>query len=354
MKIKTVRLFTAATLFSLLAPFANAATFNTLSGEAPIVVAHRGASGYLPEETLGGYELALQMGADYIEPDVQMTKDGELVAIHDATLTRTTNVASLFAPRNGGYAVKDFTLEEIKTLTVVPTGALSNADSTYPGFTPSMADPYKVPTLAEVLDLLTEWNTANGTSVGVYPESKTPYNSAQNQKIVQTLVEKGYTSAEDKVILQSFVYASIVEMGEALEANGAEAQLAQLGGVQMVNGVYGVTGTDGFHTLEQIAAVADGVGVSYTGITEAFIAAAHELGLVVHAYTFRPLSEEQAFALIQPMIDWGLDGFFTDYTNFGRAVVDANIVAPVPVPAALPLLLAGLGGLAVLRRRKAA
>lgn len=354
MKIKTVRLYAAATLFSLLAPIANAATFNTLSGEAPIVVAHRGASGYLPEETLGGYELALKMGADYIEPDVQITKDGELVAMHDATLTRTTNVTSMFAPRNGGYAVKDFTLEEIKTLTVKPTGALSNADSTYPGFTPSMADPYKVPTLSEVLDLLTDWNETNGTSVGIYPESKTPYNSPQNQKIVATLVEKGYTAPEDKVILQSFVRESLIEMSAALDANGASALLAQLGSVRMVDGVYGVTGTDGFFSLADIALIADGVGVSYTGITEAFITAAHDLGLVVHAYTFRPLSEEAAFDLIQPMLDWGLDGFFTDYTDFGRTVVDANIPAPVPVPAALPLLLAGLGSLAVLRRRKAA
>lgn len=329
-----------------------ATTWNTLTGEAPIVVAHRGASGYLPEETLGGYELALKMGADYIEPDVQMTADGELVAMHDSTLNRTTNVAALFAPRNGGYKVSDFTLEEIKTLTVKPTGALSSPDSTYPGFTPSMADAYKVPTLNEVLDLLTAYNAANGTKVGIYPESKTPYNSAQNQAIVATLKAKGYDAADDKVILQSFVRESVVEMGQALGEQGVEAVLAQLGSVRLVDSVYGVAGTDGFFTLAEIAEVADGVGVSYTGITEAFITAAHDLGLLVHAYTFRPLNEEAAFAMIQPMLDWGLDGFFTDYTDFGRLVVDANAVSAVPVPAALPLLGAGLGGLALLRRRK--
>lgn len=338
----------------LAAPAVQAATWNTLHGDAPIVVAHRGASGYLPEETLGGYELALKLGADYIEPDVQMTADGALVAIHDATLNRTTNVADLFAARNGGYKVSDFTLEEIRTLTVKPTGALSAPDSTYPGFIPVSANPYRVPTLGEVLDLLTAWNAENGTSVGIYPESKTPYNSAQNQAIVATLKAKGYDAPEDKVILQSFVRESIVEMGAAMAEQGVDAVLAQLGAVRTVDGVFGVAGTDGFFSLEEIARVADGVGVSYGGITESFIAAAHDLGLVVHAYTFRPLDADAAFALIQPMLDWGLDGFFTDYTDFGRLVVDANAPAAVPVPAALPLMMAGLGGLALIRRRKSA
>ena len=100
----------------------------------PQVIAHRGASGYLPEHTLAGYELAVRMGSDYIEPDLQLTRDNQLVAMHDDTLQRTTNVASLFAQRNGAYRVADFTLAEIKTLTVQPANA--TAKTTYPGFTP--------------------------------------------------------------------------------------------------------------------------------------------------------------------------------------------------------------------------
>lgn len=337
-----------------LSPAAQAATWNTLTGEAPIVVAHRGASGYLPEETLGSYELAIKLGADYIEPDVQMTSDGHLVAMHDTTLNRTTNVADLFAPRNGRYNVSDFTLAEIKQLTVKPTGLLSRPDSTYPGFTPSMADPYKVPTLEEVLVFLKDYNTANGASVGIYPESKHPFDSEKNARIIAALKDNGFTTAADKVILQSFAHESVVDLTSLLDTNGMEAEVAQLGSVRLQDGVYGVMGSDGFRTLEQLAGVADGVGVSYGGITEAFIQAAHGLGLKVHAYTFRPLTEEDAFAMIQPMLDWGLDGFFTDYTDFGRTVVDAQQPAPVPLPAAAPLLLAGLGGLALLRRRKAA
>ena len=79
---------------------AHAATFATLSGQPPKVIAHRGASGWLPEHTLGGYELAIRMGADIVEPDVQLTADGFLVAMHDTTLTRTTDVETLeFNPR---------------------------------------------------------------------------------------------------------------------------------------------------------------------------------------------------------------------------------------------------------------
>ncbi|WP_295048835.1 glycerophosphodiester phosphodiesterase family protein [uncultured Paracoccus sp.] len=351
LRLAAVAAFSA---FAALAPAADAASYNTLTGEAPIVVAHRGASGYLPEETLGSYELAIKLGADYIEPDVQLTSDGQLVAMHDTTLTRTTNAAQVFAPRNGGYRVKDFTLAEIKQLTVKPTGALSGDKSPHADFTPSMADPYKVPTLDEVLTYLKDHNAANGTSVGIYPEAKAPFDAGKEQKIIDSLKAHGFTTAADKVILQSFAFQSVANLTGLLETNGMVAEVAQLGAVRLENGVYGVNGSDGFNTLETLAGVATGVGVSYTGITEAFIDAAHGLGLKVHAYTFRPLSEEAAFAMIEPMLNWGLDGFFTDYTDFGRTVVDAQAPAPVPLPAAAPLLLAGLGGLALLRRRRKA
>lgn len=143
-------LLAAAFVFGAVAVSADG--FSTLDGDAPLVIAHRGASAYLPEHTLAGYELAIRMGADIVEPDVQLTSDGALVAMHDTELTHTTDVVSVFAPRNGGDKVSDFTLAEIRTLTVMPT---SPASTGHPGFTPSGPDAFKVPTLREVLDLVT-------------------------------------------------------------------------------------------------------------------------------------------------------------------------------------------------------
>ncbi len=140
--------FVTATAFVvMMAAAAPAYALPTLSGDAPIVIAHRGASGYLPEHTLAAYELAIKMGAAYIEPDLQLTKDGQLVAMHDTTLNRTTNVETVLGMRNGGYRVSDYTLAEIKTLTVEPVGTSQN---TYPGFTPTSADPLRETVLARL------------------------------------------------------------------------------------------------------------------------------------------------------------------------------------------------------------
>lgn len=328
--------------------------FATLSGEAPILIAHRGASGYLPEHTLASYELGIQMGADYIEPDLQMTADGQVVVMHDATLTRSTDVEAKFAARNGGYAVKDFTLAEIKTLTAEPTRTATNE---YPGFSSSHA--FTVPTFEEVLVWLDDYNATNGTDIGVYPESKAPYNAALNQAIATTLKAKGYDEAADKVILQSFSFESAKELAELTDSMMVDAVIAQLGSATLLDGVFGIVNAGEFRSLTDLAAYVDGLGVSLSSpaLSAEFISAAHDLGLVVHAWTFRATTSEEAFAQMQPLIDAGLDGIFTDYPDLGREVIDANMPAPVPLPAALPLLLAGLAGLAGasrLKRRKAA
>ena len=168
-----------------------------VQGTQPLVIAHRGASGYLPEHTLAGYELAIKMGADYIEPDLQLTKDGYLVAMHDTTLNRTTDVASKLGTRNGGYKVSDYTLAEIKQLTVKPTGT---AKTSYPGFTPSSTDPLRVPTFDEVLALAQSQSAKTGRTVGIYPEAK----------IADPLIRKARVSHEAKsdVIAETITHAA--------------------------------------------------------------------------------------------------------------------------------------------------
>ncbi len=223
---------------------------------APLVIAHRGASGYLPEHTLAGYELAIQLKADYIEPDLQFTKDGVLVAIHDDTLNRTTDVATLFTARNGGYKVADFTLAEIKTLTVRPTGT---ASTTYAGYTPSMSEPFRVPTFDEFLAFARKHPT-----VGIYPEAKQA-DAAMEDGILASLKAAGYTAPGSKAFIQSFSDVTVRSLKVKQNAQGISVPLVLLGAAVMEDGVakMGVIGSAGITklTLADVASFANGIGV---------------------------------------------------------------------------------------------
>ncbi|TCM79263.1 glycerophosphodiester phosphodiesterase family protein [Rhodovulum steppense] len=341
----------AALALAMIAPAQAATVYNTLSGEAPLVIAHRGASGHLPEHTLAAYELAIKMGAQVVEPDLQLTADGVLVAIHDATLTRTTNVADLFEPRNGGYLVSDFTLAEIKSLTALPT---RTASTSYPDYTPSMADPFKVPTFQEVMDLVNAHNAATGAQIGIYPESKTPNRFSLNAKIVEEMKANGFDGSVPNTFIQTFSHEGAQQLAVMQDLLGMTNGIAALGYVLKTGDAYGVydatTGT--ISSLDYLAGFATGVGVNLGYDLDAgFIAAAHALGLAVHGWTFRPTTLEAAEDQFLPWIAAGMDGFFTDYPDLAVAVLDGLNPAPVPLPAGLPLLAAGLGALVVVRRR---
>jgi len=347
---------TGAALAVALATPSLAATYNTLSGEAPVVIAHRGASGYLPEHTLAGYELAIKLGADIVEPDLQTTADGYLVAMHDSTLNRTTNVETLLGMRNGGYKVSDYTLAEIKQLTVEPYA--STASTTYPGYTPSMADPFKVPTFQEVLAFVNAHNTASGEKIGVYPEAKTPNSTAMNQQILNELQAAGFTKPEDGAILQTFSHAGAAELAALQDAMGMDNTIAALGYAVSTGAgfaLYDATTGDS-NLLSDLALFADGLGVSLGSpdLSADFIAAAHDLGLVVHGWSFSKSDRDAAYAEYEKWVDAGIDGIFTNYTDLAVDYLHERDVSAVPLPAGLPLLVAGLGGLALLRRRRAA
>ena len=320
---------------------AGADTLNTLNGQAPLVIAHRGASGYLPEHTLAGYELAVKLGADYIEPDLQLTKDGYLVAMHDTTLNRTTDVATVLGRRNNGYAVSDYTLAEIKQLTVLPTGT---GKTSYPGFTPSSPDAMRVPTFDEVIRLAQAQSALSGRTVGIYPEAKIA-DPMMEDKILSTLQAFGYGKSTDKVFIQSFSLDTLKSIRDKQNQLGMTIREVFLGNSATAS-------------FADIARSVNGIGPSITAggasaVTEAYIQAAHAAGLLVHGYTFAQPDPTLAAAQFDKYFGWGMDGVFTNYTDLGVTARN-TLMAAVPEPGTYALMMAG--GVALLawtRRRRA-
>ncbi|RYF26523.1 MAG: hypothetical protein EOO33_06910 [Comamonadaceae bacterium] len=295
----------------------------------PQVIAHRGASGYLPEHTLGGYELAIRMGADFIEPDLQITRDGQLVAMHDDTLNRTTNIATLFAQRNGAYKVSDFTLAEIKTLTVVPT---STGKTSYPGFTPSAASPFNVPTFQEVVDFAKKQSTVAGREVGLYPEAKQA-DPVMEDGILKTLSANGFNGGS-KVFIQSFSDATVRSLRTKQIAQNNKMPLVLLGvATKAADGTprMGVTGGSSVRllTLKEVAGFAEGVGVLINNdtyaISKGFIDEAHAAGLQVHGWTFAQVDPTLAAADFRKYLDMGMDGVFANYPDLAVTARNAFV-----------------------------
>ena len=295
----------------------------------PLVIAHRGASGYLPEHTLAGYELAIKMGADFIEPDLQISKDGALVAMHDDTLQRTTNIASLFAQRNSGYKVADFTLAEIKTLTVLPTGT---GKTSYPGFTPSAADPFKVPTFQEVVGFALAQSGTTGRRVGLYPEAKQA-DPVMEDGILKTLAQNNY-GPTSKVFIQSFSDVTLRSLRVKETAQNNKMPLIQLGvavtgkdGVASVGVISGASVT--VLTLKDVASFSEGVGLVINTaaypITKDYITQVHAAGLKVHGWTFAQADATLSAAEYRKYLDMGMDGMFANYPDLGVAARDAFV-----------------------------
>lgn len=275
----------------------------TRDGAAPLVIAHRGASGYLPEHTLAAYELAVRMGADCIEPDLHLTRDGQLVAMHDATLERTTDAATRFAARNGGWRVADFSLEEIRQLAMRPQGsaALSVA-----GFQPSAAHPLRVPTLEEIILLARRLEAEGARAIGLYPEAKQPGPRLASH-LLNVLSAAGYVGS-DKVFLQSFDLDTVRNLGRRQHALGLSYRVVLLSG--SANRLLAMD-------LAHIAGFASGVGINIRGegMSRSFIEMAHAAGLTVHGYTFNEARAATALPEYRKFMGWGMDGVFSNYPD---------------------------------------
>jgi glycerophosphoryl diester phosphodiesterase len=369
----------------------NLVNLNTLDGKPPIVIGHRGASGELPEHTLEAYKLAIERGADFIEPDLVSTKDGVLIARHEPTLGGTTDVASRpeFADRkrNGTvdgvlyeneFFASDFTLAEIKTLrAIMPQGFR----------TQSFNGVFEIPTLQEVIELVQQVEKDTGKTIGIYPETKHPtyHDSLElslEEPLLATLEATGFTDPS-RIFIQSFEVANLkelhtktdlplVQLLDAYDVDYATGELLY----QDVNArpydfaVAGDTRTYGdLQTpagLAEIATYADGIGpwkrmivslknvdANSDGIADDLnkdgvindvdrvtlaptnlVKDAHTAGLLVHPYTFRNegrflASDYQGNPAkeFEQFINLGVDGYFTDFPGTGDLVRD-QITSP--------------------------
>jgi glycerophosphoryl diester phosphodiesterase len=353
--------------------------FKTLANVQPLVIAHRGASGALPEETLEAYARAIDLGADVVEPDLISTKDGILIARHDPNLDFSTDVAKRpeFASRKKtttvdgetqtGWFASDFTLAEIKTMGALITD--SERDQSNNG-------KFKVITFQELIDLVKTRSTQLGRTIAVYPETKNPsYHRALGlpleDKLIAAITAAGWNNKTSPVYVQSFEPSSLKEM----KTKGLQAKLIQLidaddydlktgkltyaapydrpydwtlsGDTRLFSAMVTPAG------LAEIKTYADGIGpwkpyiVPVKGALDAagnlrdvngdgkvnyndassqppttLIADAHKAGLFVHAYTFRDEQRRLAFNYNKdPKAEYlqfyrlGLDGVFSDFPD---------------------------------------
>ncbi|MEZ0494750.1 glycerophosphodiester phosphodiesterase [Sphingomonas sp. IW22] len=324
------------------------------AGQAqPIVIAHRGASGERPEHTLAAYDRAIEVGADFIEPDLVLTKDDVLVARHENDITDTTDVATRaeFTDRRAtkvidgqshtGWFTEDFTLAELKTL---------RAKERLPQLRPQNAEydgRFEIPTLAEVIALAKRRSTETGRTIGIYPETKHPSYFASigkpmEKRLVEQLHAAGWDSPEAPVFIQSFEVNNLKALRRMTRLRLIQLMVGAGAPVDGAVPSYAAMLTpDG---LRAIAAYADGIGpekrltVDDDGTPTGLVTAAHAAGLQVHPWTIRaenvflplgdrvgtdPRARGRVHDEIARQIAAGVDGFFTDFPYDGVAARDA-------------------------------
>ena len=264
------------------------------------VIAHRGASGYLPEHTLPGYALGYGQGADWIEPDVVLTGNGVPIALHDRTLGRTTDVATHFPGRgreDGQYYAADFTYGQIARLRVVEP-----RPNRYPHRT------FRVPRLEDVLQLVHGLNRTTGRNVGVYPELKHP----DLQPGLADAVLAVLNAYEVPVRIQSFDAHVLAN----LDTDYPRVQLVRNAAQTDDSG------------LDEIATYAVGIGVSTFALADdaTLVARAHERGLSVHVFTLRADDERREGSFADEVVDLAaqeIDGVFTDHPDKALAALES-------------------------------
>jgi glycerophosphoryl diester phosphodiesterase len=330
-----------------------------LNAQTPIVIAHRGASGYRPEHTIEAYRLAIEMGADFIEPDLVSTRDGVLVVRHENEIGGTTDVAAHpeFAARRTtktvdgkpvtGWFTEDFTLAELRTL---------RARERLPQLRPESAaydGRFAIATLDEVIALARAESAARGRTIGIYPETKHPsyFDSIGlplEPGLLEALRRAGWTDAESPVFIQSFETENLrmlrgrtgVRLVLLMEDTGAPYDLVRRGDPRSYADLATPAG------LAEIATYADAIGPGKArviprgadgrlGAPSSLVADAHAAGLLVHPWTFRaenyflpaglqsgdpadaafPRRHGDLRAEVAAFLAAGVDGVFADYPD---------------------------------------
>ena len=314
----------------------------------PLVIAHRGASGYLPEHTLAAKVYAHALGADFLEQDIVLTKDDVPVVLHDIYLDTVTDVAKRFPDRkraDGRYYALDLTLAELKQLRAAERFNAKTGAPVYAQRYPSGAAPseFRIATLEEELQLIAGLNRSTGRNVGVYPEIKQPkWHRAQGHDIsrivVPILLRYGYAAKTDACFLQCFELAEVKRLRQEIGWRGRLIMLIE-------GKAKGEDGTDFAQLctvagLRELAQVADGIGpaigriVSWptAGAAPKFtdlVALAHAEKLAVHPYTIRrddlPKNCPSVDALHAALFrDAKIDGVFSDFTDLTVAWLHAE------------------------------
>jgi glycerophosphoryl diester phosphodiesterase len=325
-------------------------TMSSAYSEAPLVIAHRGASGYLPEHTIAAKAMAYAMGADYIEQDVVMTKDNHLVVLHDHFLDEVTDVQTKFKDRkrpDGRYYVIDFTLDEIRTLNVSERYSIKAGHKVpvFPDRFPLNESRFRVHTLSEEIELIQGLNKSTGKSVGLYTEVKSPSFHLEEGKdlsleVLKILKAYGYIKKSDKAYFQSFEIGDLNRVAtKLLPALNMEVKLVQL---MNENEYYDAILTK--QGILDLAQYVDGIGPSLGMIVDnnslaeklkisRLVSDAHAAGLVVHPYTFRreagaiPAYASSYEHLLDIFLNRAkVDGLFTDFTDLTVQFVKKNTV----------------------------
>lgn len=294
------------------------------SNSEKLVIAHRGASGYLPEHTMESKAMAYAMHVNFIEQDLVLSKDDVPIVIHDIYLDDVTNVLQKFPNKvrdNGRFYVIDFTYKELLQLHVTERFDKNSKKNVFPKRFPSGKSQFKLHSLQDEIELIQGLNKSTGNDIGIYPEIKDPAFHRENGKdiskiVLKILADYGYRSKSDNCILQCFDPIELKRIRKDLKSN---LFLVQLLGWKIENG-----------QLKDYKTYADGIGPSIKHLIKKIddngkvvftdlVKNAHDLGLQVHAWTFRAdqLGGISTFDELLSLGFYGanLDGIFTDFPD---------------------------------------